>query len=72
VQAGIGNGSREKAPKSNIQASEKIQAPNFKRRAHEIWSFVFDVSLELGAWDLKLLNTNRPAWAPLPSLLSTH
>jgi hypothetical protein len=43
-----------KAPSTNIQAPEKSQAPNFKWPRYEIWSFVFDVSLELGAWNLEL------------------
>jgi hypothetical protein len=29
---------------------------------------VFDVSLVLGAWNLDLLKTGRPAWAHLPFL----
>jgi hypothetical protein len=43
-----------KAPSSKLQAPEKHQDPNIKRR-REYWSLGFGISLELGAWDLELV-----------------
>ena len=53
-----------KAPRTNFQASEKIQNPSSKiqggtkvqdtNEAATNWSLVLEVFLELGAWDLVL------------------
>jgi hypothetical protein len=45
----------KKTPSTNIQAPEKLQAPNFKRGAgdfleFEVWSFSGCWSLEFGAF----------------------
>jgi hypothetical protein len=39
-------------PGTKLQRSSKIQTSS--RRAQLIWSLEFEVSLELGAWDLEL------------------
>jgi hypothetical protein len=45
-----------KAPSTNIQAPEKLKAPSFKQaREGAFWSLRFDVSLDVGAWNLELL-----------------
>src|ERR1039458_4728103 len=45
---------RAKAPSTNIQAPEKLQAPNFKHTAGGFGRLVFGISLELGAWSFQL------------------
>jgi hypothetical protein len=45
-----------KAPSTNIQHPEKLQAPSFKQaRAGVFWRLKLDVSLDVGAWNLELL-----------------
>jgi hypothetical protein len=46
-----------KAPSSNIQAPEKLQASSFKGFScdqHDVWNLKIGISLVLGAWMLEL------------------
>jgi hypothetical protein len=45
---------KNKIPNINIQAPEKLQATICNQRAADYWSLGFEVSLELGAWNLEL------------------
>jgi hypothetical protein len=40
----------QKAPSTNIQPPEKLQAP--KTDATAFWMLMLEISLELGAWNL--------------------
>jgi hypothetical protein len=54
---GMVNGCRrrgEKAPRSKLQAPEKLQNSSSKRAARTVWSLALEVSLELAAWILEL------------------
>jgi hypothetical protein len=44
----------EKAPSANIQAPEKLQAPNTKKCGALDWSLKLGASLDVGAWNLEL------------------
>src|ERR1017187_4761429 len=59
VHGRVGVMALKKAPSSNIQAPEKSQAPNAKRRCGEHWCLEFGASLELGAWMLELSCVQR-------------
>jgi hypothetical protein len=45
-----------KTPSTNLQAPEKLKASNSKTacRIRPFWCLKFEVSLELGAWNLEL------------------
>jgi hypothetical protein len=44
-----------KAPSFNIQAPEKLQAPNINQMVARLsWSLKFGGSLDVGAWNLEL------------------
>ena len=47
---------RMKAPITNLQAPEKLQAPSLKMGSacSAVCVLVIGISLELGAWDLEL------------------
>jgi hypothetical protein len=47
--------SRKKAPITKLQAPEKLQIPNAKYHRCVDWSAAFEVSLEVGAWNLDVL-----------------
>jgi hypothetical protein len=42
----------EKAPSTNLQAPDKLQISNTKKTAARVWMLAFEISLELGAWNL--------------------
>jgi hypothetical protein len=49
---------------SNIQHPNSREAPNFKlqNRPGDYWMLELEVSLELGAWNLELLQSFPSAW----------